>query len=231
MRTEKLLIIGFLMTSSAALASVVTYTSSAAFEAALGSAPTLVENYNSFIAGNLIAPGSTFDGITYTTFNLGASSTQQGIITNQFNSFSGLSLGANQNNGAAQFFFDGNSLDISFAPTLAIGVFFNVNQNSGTFGIHSLVGDASTGSAAYDTSTFVFAGLISTTPFTSAEIFSNSGGGGTASFNIPEIILAQTSTPEAATSTMTALGAGFLMALLLRRRRRAAWRLRNSDLC
>jgi hypothetical protein len=222
MPIAKLLITAFLLTSSAALAGIVTYTSSTAFEAALAGAPTLVENYGTFTAGTLIAPGSTFDGITYTIFNLGASTTQEGIISNQFNSFSGVSLGADQNNGAAQFFFDGNSFDINFASTFAIGVFFNVNQNSGTFGIVSPVGNASTGSASYDTSTFVFAGLISTTPFTSAEIFSNSGGAGTASYNIPEMILAPASVPEPAAITMTALGAGFLTALLLRQRRRAA---------
>lgn len=216
MRIEKLLTAAFLLTSSAALADV-TFTSSAAFEAAITGNPTLVENYGTFTAGTLIAPGSTFDGITYTSFNLGANG-NEGFISNQFNSFSGLSLGADENNGAAQFFFDADSFDITFAPTYAIGVFFNVNANSGTFGITTPAGDASTGSASYDTGTFVFAGLISTTPFTSAEIFSDSGGAGTASYNIPEIIL--TGTPEPATSVTSALGAGFLAALLLLKRRR-----------
>jgi hypothetical protein len=218
MRIEKLLITALLLITGAAQASIVTYTSSSAFQAALGGAPTLVEDYGTFAAGTIISPGSTFNGITYTSFNLGASTTQDGIVSNQFNSFSGVSLGANQSNGAAQFFFDGNSFDISFAPTFAIGVFLNVNLNSGTFGFTTPVGDASTGSAAYDTSTFVFAGLISTTPFTSAEIFGTSGGAGTASFNIPEIILASSSVPEPTAIAMTALGA----ALLLLRRRTAA---------
>ena len=210
-----------LLTSSPALASIVTYTSSTAFEAALAGAPTLVENYGTLSAGTLIGPGSTLDGITYTSFNLGSSSTQDGIISGQFNSFSGVSLGADQNNDAAEFFFDGESFDISFAPTYAIGVFFNVNANSGTFGILTPAGNASTGSSSYDTSTFVFAGLISSTPFTSAEIFSTSGGNGTASFNVPEIILAPTATPEPAALTMTASGFGLLAAFLLLRRRRS----------
>jgi len=213
----KLLIIGSLLTSTAALASIVTYTSSTAFQAALAGAPTLVENYGTFAANFIISPGSTFDGITYTSFNLGASTTQQGIVSNQFNSFSGVSLGADQNNGAAQFFFDGNSFDISFASTYAIGVFFNVNLNSGTYSVVAPVGGASTGSASYDTSTFVFVGLISTTPFTSAQILSDSGGNGTASFNIPEIILAQAA-PEPAAITVTGLGVGFILALLFRKR-------------
>jgi len=224
MRTAKLLLAASLLSSAPALASIVTYTSSSAFEAALGSAPTSIEDYGSLTAGNVIAPGSTIDGITYTSFNLGSSTTQDGIISNQFNSFSGLSLGGDQNNNAAEFFFDSNSFDISFAPTYAIGVFFNVNQNSGTYGVNTPAGTATTGSASYDTDTFVFAGLISTTPFASAEISSTSGGNGTASYNIPEIILESTSTPtpEPAAITVTALGAGFLMALVLLRRRRAA---------
>src|SRR5262249_34475544 len=127
------LTISLLFTTSQALAGIVTYTSSAAFDAALGGAPTLVSNYGTSTAGTLIAPGTTLEGITYTSFNLGSSPTQEGIISNQFNSFSGLSFGADQFNGAAQFFFDANSFTISFAPAFAIGVFFNVNANSGTF--------------------------------------------------------------------------------------------------
>jgi hypothetical protein len=215
MRIEKLLTIVFFLTSSQALAGIVTYTSSAAFQAALAGSPTVVEDYGTFSAGTLINPGITYHGITYDAFNLQGLGTQ-GVISNQFNSFSGVSLGAWQSGGTAQFFFDGNSFDISFAPVFAIGVFFNVNANSGTFGIHTSVGDATTGSGSYDTSTFVFAGLISTTAFTSAEIFSDSGGAGTASYNIPEIVLGEA--PEPASMTVTALGAGLLAALLWRRR-------------
>jgi len=218
MQIGKLLTIGFFLTSSQALAGIVTFTSSAAFNAALGGSPTLVENFGTFSAGAIIAPGSTFNGITYASFDLGIHGTQ-GLISNQFNSFSGVSLGANQDNGAAQFFFDGNSFVINFAPTFAIGIFYNVNANSGTFGITTTDGTASTGSASYDTSTFVFAGLISTTPFSSATIFSDSGGNGTASFNIPEIVLSQTSTPEPASITVSALGMMGLIAGLLARRR------------
>jgi hypothetical protein len=211
----KHLIAIFFLTSSSALASITTYTSSAAFDAALFGAPTTIENYGTFTAGTLINPGSTFNGITYNSFNLGAFGTQ-GVISNQFNSFTGESLGADENNLAAEFFFDGDSFQISFAPVFAIGVFYNVNANSGTFSITTPVGTASTGSATYDTSTFVFAGLISTTPFTTATIGSDSGGAGTASFNIPEIELAQV--PEPASIVMTALGAGLLAAFLRRRR-------------
>lgn len=219
MRTRKLLTTVFFLTSSQALAGIVTYTSSAAFQAALAGSPTVVEDYGTFSAGALIDPGTTYHGITYDAFNLQGLGTQ-GVVSNQFNSFSGVSLGGWQSGGAAQFFFEANSFDISFAPVFAIGVYFNVNANSGNFGIHTSVGDATTGSASYDTSTFVFAGLISTTAFTSAQIFSDSGGAGTASYNIPAIILSEASAPEPASMTVTALGAG-LLAVFLRRRRAA----------
>ena len=205
-----------LLPLSQALAGTITYTSSTAFEAALAGGPTQVENFSSFTNQELIAPGSTLNGITYASFDIAHGT--EGVISNQFDSFSGLSLGGYQSGGAAEFFFDGDSMVIDFAPTYAIGVFFNVNANSGTFGIDTSSGDATTGSGSYDTSTFVFAGLISTTPFTSAEIFSTSGGDGTASYNIPEIALTEVQTPEPASIGFTALGVGLFAALLLRRR-------------
>ena len=220
MQTGKILPILFFLTAAQGIAGIVTYTDSGAFLTALGSAPTSVETYSTSTAGTVIAPGALLDGITYTSFDLPASSTQDGIVSNQFNSFSGLSLGGDEDNGAAQFFFDGDSFTINFAPALAIGIFFNVNANSGQFQIATPVGDASTGSAVYDTSTFVFAGLISDSPFTSATISSDSGGLGTASYNIPEIILSsqQSPVPEPATLTVAALGLVLLAVLRLRRR-------------
>lgn len=213
MRIGNLLIAVFFLTSLQAVANIVAYTSSADFEAAISGSPTLVEDYSTFAAGDLITPTVTYDGITYTNFNEALGT--EGLITNQFDSFSGLSLGAHQGNGD-QYFFSGDTFDIRFAPVYAIGVFFNVNLNSGSFAISTPVGTATTGSATYDTATFVFAGLVSTTPFTSAEISSENNG--LASYNIPEIVLAQVPEPV----TMSAmLGAGLLAALLLRRRLKA----------
>src|SRR6516225_1869777 len=93
------------------------------------------------------------------TFTAGPIGTLQGgIITNLFNSFSGLSLGGNQS-GGAQFFFGGDSFTVTFpSPINAIGAFFNVNLNSGNFVLATAAGSATTGSATYDTSTFVFDG-------------------------------------------------------------------------
>ncbi len=207
------------VSAGGAQAAVTTYTSSATFNAAIAGFTPTVEDFSSGTAGQLIAPGGAFNGNTYTptlTATLDAT-----IITNQFNSFSGLSLGCDQSNGAAQFCFDGDSVTVTFAaPVFAVGAFFNVNANSGNFGLTVGSDTASSGSASYDTSTFVFAGLVSDTSFTSAKFFSNSGGAGTASFNIPEIITGSKAgaVPEPATWAMMLVGFGGLGAMLRRRR-------------
>ena len=158
----------------------------------------------------------TFDGLTY-TFAAGPSGTLLGgIITNQFNSFIGLSLGGSQS-GGQQFFFGGDSVTVTFpSPINAIGAFFNVNMNSGNYVLATSAGSVSTGSATYDTPlplTFVFDGLISTTPFTSATFSSTNTSLG--SFNIPEIQFgaAAPAVPEPSSLTLlcTALAAGSAM--------------------
>jgi hypothetical protein len=200
-------------------AAVMTFTNSAAFNAAAIGIPLTVENYSTGIAGETIASGGTFNGLTY-AFSAGPSGTLLGgIITNQFNSFSGLSLGGNQS-GGAQFFFGGDSFTVTFPnPINAIGAFFNVNLNSGNYMLGTAVGSVSTGSAIYDTSTFVFDGLISTTPFTTATFSSTNVSLG--SFNIPEIefgAAGMQAVPEPSSLTLlcAALAAG---SLTIRRRR------------
>lgn len=192
------------------------YTSSSAFDAATAGDTLTAERYSSGSAGELINGGAVFDGLTY-QFTAGPSGDLLGgIITNQFNSFSGLSLGGNQNVGA-QFFFGGDSFTVTFPkPIKAVGVFFNVNANSGNYDVTSSVGDASTGSGSYDTSTFVFDGIVSNASFTSITVSSEDVALG--SFNIPEIEFA--TVPEPATWAMLLaflLGIG-AMALLAPRR-------------
>jgi len=116
-----------------ARATLMTFTNSAAFSAAASGIPLTVENYSTGIAGQTIASGGTFHGLSY-TFTAGPVGTLLGgIITNQFNSLSGLSLGGNQS-GGQQFFFGGDSFTVTFpTPINAIGAFFNVNLNSGNF--------------------------------------------------------------------------------------------------
>ena len=141
---------------------------------------------------------------------------QGGIITNLFNSFSGLSLGGNQS-GGAQFFFGGDSFTVTFpSPINAIAGFFNVNLNSGNYVLGTAAGSVTTGSATYDTSTFVFDGLISTTPFTSATFSSTDVYLG--SFNIPEIEFGAAPAPEP--SSLALLCAALAAGSMIPRRRR-----------
>ena len=200
-------------------AGVMTYTSSSAFNAAIAGYNTSIENYSGFTAGTLINAGDTFDGLTYTAFTPGPSGTLLGgIITSEFNSFSGVSLGGNQSDGA-QFFFGGDSVTVTFAaPVNAFGLFFNVNLNSGNYGFNASVGTATTGIASYDTKTFVFAGLVSSAAFNSATFFSTDASLG--SYNIPEIITA--TVPEPPTRPMGLLATAILGGAVVHRRLRFA---------
>jgi len=176
-----------------ATASVTTFTSSAAFNAATSG--LTAETYATGTNGQTIANGGQFDTLTY-NFSTGTdpfATLLGGIITNEFNSFSGLSLGGQQSTGQ-HFFFGGNSVTVTFpTPALEVGVFFNVNQNSGTFTLTASVGSVSTNSATFDTSTFVFAGIVSTTPFNNITFASTDVNLG--SFNIPEIEFGPAATP------------------------------------
>jgi PEP-CTERM motif len=185
-------------------AGVTTYTSSAAFDAAITGYTTSIENYGTLTPGTTINAGDTIDGLTYTAFTPGPLGTLLGgIITNEFNSFTGNSLGGNQSTGQ-QYFFGGDSVTVTFAaPVNAFGLFFNVNANSGDFGFTTSLGTATTPSTSFDTSTFVFAGLVSTgTQFTSATFFSTDTSLG--SYNVPEIITA--SIPEPSSLLLVSIG-------------------------
>ena len=191
--------------SSAAQAGIETFTSSAAFNAAIAGETTTIEDYSSGTAGQTIANGAAFNGNTYT---VSGATLLGSIITHQFNSFSGLSLGGNQS-GGAQFFFGGNSVTVTFAkPVEAVGVFFNVNLNSGNFILDAAGGGVSSGSAAYDTGTFVFDGIVSSALFTSVTFFSTDATLG--SYNIPEIITAAPEPSSLALLASTIAGMGLL---------------------
>ena len=207
------MLIGSGLTAPAA-ATVTTFTSSAAFNAATSG--LTAETYATGTNGQTIANGGVFDTLSY-NFSTGTNTFAtllNGIITNEFNSFSGLSLGGQQSTGQ-HFFFGGNSVTVTFpTPVLDVGVFFNVNQNSGTYTLTSPVGSVSTDSATFDTSTFVFDGIVSTTPFTSVTFASTNINLG--SFNIPEIEFGPTTgIPEPATFVLfgTALAGLGILAL------------------
>ena len=199
---------GLFLSAGLASAGTVTYTSSSAFQGA--TTVNATENYGSgFSNGEDLSSGFSADGITYSGFVLTSGATLLDI-TNQYDSFSGLSLGADHTaafGSGFTYFLGGEGATLTFAiPVTAFGMFFNVNLNTGTYGFTTSVGSASTGSAAYDTGTFVFAGLTSTTPFSSVT-FSSAGG----VYNVPELLATTTAAPEPATIGL-ALAGGLLLA-------------------
>jgi hypothetical protein len=200
------LVAGFLMLGTPALASVTTFSSSTDFAAATSGLTLSAENYGSYSAGQTIANGASLGGLTYTFTPGPAGTLTGGIVTDEFNSFTGLSLGGDQSSGQ-EYFFGGDSVTITFAhPVTAVGAFFNVNQDSGSYDLSTSVGDLSVGSASYDMSTFVFAGLVSTTPFDSITLSSTDPAIGV--FNIPEIAFASVAggAPEPATWALAIVG-------------------------
>jgi len=202
-----------------AAAATATYTSSAAFYTAIAGDTVTQEQYASGTLDQLIANGGVFNGLTY-TFTAGPSGALTGgIITDIANSFSALSLGGNQTDGS-KYFFGGDSVTINFAtPVYAAGAFFNVNLNSGNFGLSSTVGFVNTDSSIFDTETFVFAGITSTTAFSSITLYSDDPDHG--SFNIPEIDFVS-STPLPASLPLFASGLGAFGLLGWSRKKKAA---------
>lgn len=204
------IILSFALLSLGHQAQAATYTSSSAFAAA--TTGLTVENYGSYSAGTLVPQGSTLGGLTY-SFSTGAG--LGGIITNQFNSFSGTSLGAVQSNGD-QFFYGNDGFTVTFAaPVTAVGIFANVNPGT-TFLLSTAAGSVGQTVSTYDTSTFGFFGITSATPFTSATFFSQNVD---STFNIPEIEFAVAAVPEPATWAMMILGFCGLGLMAYRRRR------------
>jgi hypothetical protein len=196
------------------------YTSSGAFFAAIAGLSPTVEDYSSgFFDGQGIPNGFAAHGITYDQFNLTSGATQ-GIITNQYNSFSGLSLGADHTDlgSAFTYFLGGEGATISFAtPITAFGMWFNVNLDSGQYGfLYGASGEAFTDSATYDTESFVFVGVVADSPFSSLTFSSTDVDNGV--YNVPEMIYASGgSVPEP--SSILLLGTSALGAFGVIRRR------------
>ncbi len=191
------------------------YTSSAAFAAATSG--LTVENYGSYAAGTLIPDGSTLGGLTY-SFNTGAN--LGGVVTNLYNSFSGNSLAAKQATGpltSGDFFYGNNSFTVMFPTAItALGIFSNTN-NPIALTLTTSSGTVTRSYTVYDTITFDFLGVTTSTPFTSATFTSSD-------YNIPEIEFGASAVPELATWAMMILGFG-----LVGRRLRARTGTRSTN--
>ena len=190
-------------------AATISYTSSAAFFAALGGTPATTETYEGLPVNTIIAAGETVNGITYAGFPPGSS----GRVDTNFQSIGDQSLALA---GPVEFFQPGQSLDISFAPATAIGIFFNVvTSPPNSLFIQTPVGSAGNG-AVYDQATLYFVGLISDSPFSSATIGARPSAGG--GFNLDNLTLARAvTTPVPEPASMVLLGSGLLALMRVRR--------------
>lgn len=215
-----------LLATVPASAGVVLYTSSAAFDAALGAASKVVEDYESYGMNSTFGDGTVLNGIRYDAFPAGT----LGRIDDTYNKIDSQSLALDRGSvpQTPDFFFDGDQLSISFTtPVRAFGVVFNANStpNNNDLTVVTPVGTASTGGAAFDpafdtpgfpgSSTFFFAGLISDTAFSTATIGSGFLPNGS-SFNLDNLTYSTVPEPGATLGVLAVVSAGVV------------WRARKS---
>jgi hypothetical protein len=216
-----LIAVGVLLIMPAS-ASFVSTTNSTTFQSMV--TITKTENFGSLTNGQLISSGATVDGLTYSAFVLTDGATQLDI-SDQFVSISGLSLGADHTNlppppppmPPLEYFIQNEGATITFAsPVTAFGMFFNAGLNSGTYGFTATsVGTIMNNGTAFDpASGFFFAGIISTTPFSSISFIDS---GPNAAYTVPELLLG-TATPEPSTLAITMTGIALLALGALKRR-------------
>jgi len=175
----------------AARAAVISFTSSAAFLAALGGSPVTVEGYETLAADFAIPNGSIVNGLTYSGFSRDGGRVDAGSYI-RFGARSLAMIGAT---GVNDFFLPDEGFTVDFgAPVDAVGLFFNVGVSpAGALSISTAAGSAANG-PTYDQSTFYFVGLIADTPFTAATILGVSGI--STGFNVDDLTFHRVSVPE-----------------------------------
>jgi hypothetical protein len=182
------LAVGFCLITGNLSATALTFTSSAAFNLALGGRPFTIEGWDTYPVNMTIANGTVLNGIRYDAFP----GSTLGRIDNNFNHFGTQSLAlkrASDPNPNKSFFNPGETLSLSFiTPIYAMGIFFNANfTKPGSLGILTTpVGTVTTGGTPYDIGTFYFAGIISDVPFSTVSVGSNSKS--SSSYNLDNLI-------------------------------------------
>ncbi len=210
--------LAFLFAAAAHPATAAVFVTSASFNAA--TTGLTAENYGSYSAGDTIGNGGTLGALSYSFIT---SSGLGGVITNDYNSFTGLSLAAKQVSGPlsdSDFFYSNEGFTVTLpTPVTAIGFFANVN-NPDTFTLSTSSGVSTTQTiTAYDTDTFNFIGVTSATPFQSATFISSD-------YNVPEIeygTAIASGVPEPSTWALMLIGFGAL-GYLARRTNRHSYR-------
>jgi hypothetical protein len=201
---------GIVVFPVAASATVTAYTSSAAFAAATHG--TTAETYGAYAPGTLIADGGTLGALTYT---FATASGLGGVITDDYNAFTGNSLAAKQVAGPlsdSDYFYNDESFTVVFPTAVTAAGFFSNTNNPVTLSI-SGPGTVSNAATVYDTNTFDFLGVTSTAAFTSVTFTSST-------YNIPEIEYGTSNAvPEPTAWAMMLMGFG-LVGVTARQRRR-----------
>lgn len=214
-------------------AGFLTFTDRASFEAALPT-PSATLNFDSLAAGTLIAEGETVQGITfdYDLFTNFGVSLQ---VLGDFDTTSPLNYLGTDDGGV---FLDGDSFDLGFTPSFAIGLYVISADEQGVSirdgDVELSVGGETVGISladgellSDDVSWAYFLGIVSDdTPFTTASLGPGPDAGeGFFFFNIDDITTAPaaaTVVPEPASLLLFGIGAAGLTLGGVRRRKGAA---------